>query len=66
VKPAGAKLKLAEVRGQAVEEAEKNYLQEVLARNGGRINRTAATAGVTVRQINKLMHKYGIRKEAFR
>ncbi|MBU0575873.1 MAG: sigma-54 dependent transcriptional regulator [Proteobacteria bacterium] len=66
VKPAGAKLKLAEVRGRAVEEAEKNYLQEVLARNGGRINRTAETAGVTVRQINKLMHKYGIRKEAFR
>jgi len=66
VKTAGMELTLAEVRGQAAAEAEMNYLREVLARNGGRINRTAQTAGVTVRQINKLMRKYGIRKEAFR
>ncbi|MBU2227495.1 MAG: sigma-54 dependent transcriptional regulator [Proteobacteria bacterium] len=65
-KTAGAELTLAEVRGQAAAEAEKNYLREVLARNGGRINRTAKTAAVTVRQINKLMRKHGIRKEAFR
>ena len=63
---AGAGLTLAEARIRASAEAEKNYLREVLARNGGRINRTAETAGVTVRQINKLMRKYGIRKEAFR
>jgi DNA-binding NtrC family response regulator len=63
---AGAGLTLAEARTRASAEAEKNYLREVLARNGGRINRTAETAGVTVRQINKLMRRYGIRKEAFR
>jgi DNA-binding NtrC family response regulator len=61
-----ARLTLAHARGRAVEEAEKRYLREVLARNGGKINRTAETAGVTVRQINKLMHKYGLTKEAFR
>ena len=63
---AGAGLTLAEARGRVVAEAEKSYLRDVLARNGGRINRTAEAAGVTVRQISKLMRKYGIRKEDFR
>jgi len=65
-RPVRTGLTLAEVRGRAAEETEKNYLQEVLARHRGRIKQTAETAGVTVRQINKLMHKYGIRKETFR
>jgi len=64
--PAGVGLTLAEVRARATAEAEKGYLREVLSRNGGRINRTAETAGVTVRQISKLMRRYGIRKETFR
>jgi DNA-binding NtrC family response regulator len=59
-------LTLAETRALAVTEAEKSYLQELLARTGGRINRTAESAGVTVRQISKLMRKYNIRKETFR
>ena len=61
-----SRLTLSQVRGRAVEEAEKRYLRELLVRNAGRINRTAAEAGVTVRQINKLMNRYGIRKEEFR
>ena len=65
--PSGAGLTLSEVRTRAAAEAEKSYLRELLARNHGRINRTAEAAGVTVRQINKLMHRYGIRKrETFR
>lgn len=65
--PAGRTgLTLAETRALAVTEAEKSYLQELLARTGGRINRTAESAGVTVRQISKLMRKYNIRKETFR
>jgi DNA-binding NtrC family response regulator len=62
----GAGLTLMEARTRASAEAEKSYLREVLARNHGRINRTAETAGVTVRQISKLMRKYNIRKENFR
>jgi DNA-binding NtrC family response regulator len=62
----GVGLTLAEARGRAVAEAEKTYLREILARSGGRINRTAESAGVTVRQISKLLRKYGIRKETFR
>ena len=59
-------LTLADVRSRAVREAETHYLRELLARTGGRINRTAKAAGITVRQINKLMHKYGMKKEEFR
>jgi DNA-binding NtrC family response regulator len=65
--PAGRTgLTLAEARALAVSEAEKSYLQELLTRTGGRINRTAESAGITVRQISKLMRKYNIRKETFR
>ncbi len=64
--PAEAQLTLADVRSRAAVEAEQRYLRELLARTGGRINRTAEAAGITVRQINKLMHKYGMRKEEFR
>ena len=63
---AGVGMKLSEVRARAVAEAEKTYLRELLARNGGRINRTAESAGVTVRQISKLLRRYGIRKETYR
>jgi len=63
---AETQLTLADVRSRAVREAEMHYLRELLARTGGRINRTAKAAGVTVRQINKLMHKYGMKKEEFR
>ncbi len=63
---AETRLTLADVRKRAVEEAQQRYLREVLARNGGRINRTAEAAGITVRQLNKLMRRYGMRKEAFR
>jgi len=64
--PSETQLRLADVRNRAVAEAEKRYLRELLARTGGRINRTAEAAGITVRQINKLMHKYGMKKEEFR
>jgi DNA-binding NtrC family response regulator len=57
---------LAKVRALAVEDVEKRYLRELLTRNGGRINRTAEAAGITVRQVNKLMNRYGIKKEEFR
>ncbi|MHB8909491.1 MAG: sigma-54 dependent transcriptional regulator [Syntrophales bacterium] len=64
--PAETRLTLADVRRGAVEEAQRRYLREVLVRNRGRINRTAEAANITVRQLNKLMHRYGMRKEEFR
>jgi DNA-binding NtrC family response regulator len=64
--PTGRQLTLAEVRQQGVEEIERNYLKDVLARNQGKINDSARDAGISCRQLNKLMNKYGIRKEEFK
>lgn len=64
--PTGNRLTLEEVRHQGVEEIERNYLKDVLARNRGKINDSAREAGISCRQLNKLMNKYGIRKEEFK
>ena len=59
-------LPLEEARRRIVERFEKEYLIQLLAENNGRINITAEAAGIGVRQLHKLMTKYGIRKEEFR
>jgi hypothetical protein len=38
----------------------------LFARNKGKVSRTAEDAGVSTRQLNKLMVKHGIRREEFR
>jgi DNA-binding NtrC family response regulator len=57
---------LAEVRALGVERIEKQYLAEVLTANRGRISESAKQAGISTRQLHKLLTKYGIRKEAFK
>ncbi|NIO03033.1 MAG: AAA domain-containing protein [Proteobacteria bacterium] len=57
---------LEEVRGQAIEEIERRYLRELLAIHGGRINRSAEAAGISIRQLHNLMKKHGLRKEEFK
>ena len=64
--PALASLTLSEVRRASVLALERQYLREVLADKKGRINETAKTAGITPRQLHKLMTKHGLRKEDFR
>jgi DNA-binding NtrC family response regulator len=64
--PANNCLTLAEVRQRSIEEIERNYLKDVLARKKGRISETAAVAGISTRQLNKLMNKYGLKKENFK
>ena len=64
--PTGTQLTLAQVRQQGVEEIERNYLKDVLTRNRGKINDSARDAGISCRQLNKLMNRYGIRKEEFK
>jgi len=59
-------LNLAEVRQRAVEDVENQYLKEQLAQNKGRINETAAAAGITTRHLHTLMKRYGLRKEEFK
>jgi len=49
-----------------VDEAERIYLKQQLAAHDGRIDATAQAAGITPRQLHKLMTKHGLRKEDFR
>jgi DNA-binding NtrC family response regulator len=59
-------LTLAQARQIGIKEVERNYLKEVLARNKGKIGESAKASGISSRQLNKLMNKYGIKKEEFK
>ena len=57
---------LAEARGKRVESAERQYLKELLSRTNGKIRPASELAGISTRQLHKLMTKHGIRKEDYR
>jgi DNA-binding NtrC family response regulator len=57
---------LAKVRSKGIENIERQYLAEILTLNRGRINRAATHAGISTRQLHKLLTKYSIKKEDFR
>jgi DNA-binding NtrC family response regulator len=59
-------LTLSEMRSKGVEDIERHYLKELLAQNRGKIKDSSTAAGITARQLHKLMKKYGIRKEEFK
>jgi DNA-binding NtrC family response regulator len=65
-KPGNGAMTLAEVRRRRIEEVERAYLTETLAQCKGQIGVSAKAAGIGVRQLNKLMKKYRIRKEDYR
>lgn len=66
VPPMEAHLPLAKARQKAVEDFERQYLKDLITRNKGKVNKSAAAAGITTRQLHKLMSKYGIRKETYK
>ncbi|SLM32057.1 Nitrogen fixation protein AnfA (fragment) [Desulfamplus magnetovallimortis] len=59
-------LTLAEVRQKGVESIERVYLETLLAKYRGKINITAQAAGISTRQLHKLMSKYNLSKEGFK
>ncbi|MEW6381543.1 MAG: sigma-54 dependent transcriptional regulator [bacterium] len=59
-------LTLAEVRGRCIDDIERHYLKQLLALHKGRISSTAQAAGISTRQLHKLLSRYGIRKEEFK
>jgi DNA-binding NtrC family response regulator len=65
VVPVSARMPLSAARHLAVEDFERQYLKELLSANLGRINRSAEIAGITSRQLHKLMQKYHLHKEDF-
>jgi DNA-binding NtrC family response regulator len=64
--PLNTSLTLAEVRRRGIENIEQHYLVELLGLTKGKIKKTAEVAGITTRQLNKLMNKYGLQKEDFK
>jgi DNA-binding NtrC family response regulator len=61
-----AALTLAEARRRGIEVAEKSYLEEQLSKHKGKIQAVALAAGITTRQLHKLMKKYRLKKETFK
>ena len=59
---------LAEMMGgrRGVESLERRYLKEMLTVHRGRIKETAKAAGISVRHMNNMMSRYGIRREEFK
>ena len=57
---------LKQLRADAVSRAERSYLIRLLTFHKGHIAQSATTAGVSTRQIHKLMTKHGLRKEDFK
>ncbi len=57
---------LADVRTRAASVAEREYLKRQLEAHRGRISTAATAAGITPRQLNKLMTKHGLKKEDFK
>jgi DNA-binding NtrC family response regulator len=64
--PANPLLTLAETRNRGVENIERRYLKQLLSHNKGKIKDSANDAGITTRQLHKLMKKYDLRKEEFK
>jgi DNA-binding NtrC family response regulator len=64
--PSNPLLTLAETRNKGVETIERRYLKQLLNRNRGKIKDSAHDAGITTRQLHKLMKKYDLRKEEFK
>ena len=57
---------LSEVRRQSLDHIERQYLKELMLKHLGRIKSASETAGITTRQLHKLLSKYGIRKDEFK
>ncbi len=59
-------LPLATVTQDAIDSVRRQYLKQLLAEYKGKIDETASTAGIGVRQLNKLLTKYKIDKAKYK
>ncbi len=57
---------LAYVRKKGIEDLEKNYLIDLLNETSGKIKQAAEIAGISTRQLHKLLTKYSIKKENYK
>ena len=64
--PVRTGLPLKEARQFAVDKFEKQYLSSLLEQCHGIIKETAERAGITTRQLNKLMNRHGLTRKSFK
>ncbi|BDQ35043.1 Fis family transcriptional regulator [Pseudodesulfovibrio portus] len=64
--PVKTSLPLKEARQITVDRFERQYLASLLEQCGGVIRETARRAGITTRQLNKLMNRHGLERRSFR
>lgn len=57
---------LARSRQIAIETFERSYLLTLLEQHQGKINVSARKAGITTRQLSRLLNKYGLDKKEFK
>ena len=60
------RLTLSQIRKQEMDRIEQLYLDLLLKEHRGRINLTADAAGITTRQLHKLMTKHSLKKEDYK
>jgi transcriptional regulator with GAF, ATPase, and Fis domain len=59
-------LPLSKARQLAIDEFERLYLIKLLKKHNGRINVSAAEAGVTARQLSRLVSRHGLDKKKYK
>ena len=64
--PVDTSLTITQARRDAVEHFERQYLTKLLAKCKGRVKETALCAGITTRQLNKLMTRHGLDRKTFK
>lgn len=57
---------LGDERAKVIEKFERDYITNLLESTKGSINKSAQIAGITTRQLHKLMTKYHIIKEIYK
>lgn len=66
IMPVDTEVPIAEARRKVLDDFERQYLKRLLMKNKGRLIKTAEDAGITTRQLHKLMTRCGIHKEEFK
>jgi two-component system response regulator HydG len=59
-------LTLAEARQIAVDEFERTYLIQLLIKHSGKVNPSAKEAGISTRQLSRLISRYDLDKKSFK
>lgn len=59
-------LTLMEAKQQTIEELERKYLLTLLQKHSGNVTKIAAEAGMTRRNLHRLLNRYGLKAEAWR